>query len=92
MKAIVGTELCMHAHVGFLPIYAKGVFRPARSGAVLLFVALPPVSWLLIAMAVSIAARIFGISGRLLPLAPPKRAPSTPFREERITTVDQKSD
>jgi len=39
-------------------VYATGAFKPARSGAAFLFVALPPVSWLLIAVVIAIAALI----------------------------------
>ena len=48
--------------LGSVAIYATGAFKPAMSGAVFLFVALPPVSWLLTAIVVPIAAFI---SGRL---------------------------
>jgi len=51
--------------LGSVAIYATGAFKPARSGAVFLFVALPPVSWLLIAIVVPMAAFISGRSRRL---------------------------
>jgi hypothetical protein len=48
-------------------IYATGAFKPAKSGAVFLFVAVPPVSWVLIASGVSIAAFLSGRLSRRLP-------------------------
>ena len=53
--------------LGSVAIYSTGAFKPVRSGAVFLFVALPPVSWLLIAVVVSIAALISGRASRRLP-------------------------
>ena len=53
--------------LGAEAIYATGAFKPARSGAVFLFVALPPVSWLMIAIIVPMAAFISGRLSRRLP-------------------------
>ena len=51
-------SLMLVLSLGSVAIYATGAFKPARSAAVFLFVALPPVSWLLIAIVVPIAAFI----------------------------------